>query len=483
MREDWIEKELGEVCFTTSGGTPSRKVPEYYIGDIPWVKSGELNHNVIKKTEEYISDEAVKDSSAKLFPKETLLIALYGGTIGKLAILGIPATTNQAVCGIYKNDIFETKFLFNYLFHKKQKLIQQGTGGAQPNISQTILKRLPVPIAPLPEQRAIVNKIEKLFSELDNGIANLKTAKEKLEIYRQAVLKKAFEGELTKEWREKNEYNMDVFLADLKKEKADAIKAKLISKSNYFPEFKDNELTYKTPSNWINLPWKTITSNNKYAMKRGPFGSSLKKEYFVDKGIVVYEQGHAINDDPYRHRYFITEEKFEELKAFAVKGGDMIISCSGVTLGRICLLPDDADIGVINQALLKIDLDEKITLKKFFVLLFRSEIFQRLIFEKSLGTAMPNMVGMTELKEIPIPIPSIQEQLQIIGEIENRLSICDNILINIDEGLKKAEALRQSILKKAFEGKLLSKEEIEACQRKYDWEPAEKLLERIKKEK
>lgn len=347
----------------------------------------------------------------------------------------------------------------------------------------SIFSKLAIKMAPVPEQRAIVNKIEKLFSELDNGINNLKKAKEKLEIYRQAVLKKAFEGELTKEWREENQYKMDVFLADLKREKAEAIKAKLIAKSDYFPEFKNDELTYKTPINWINLPWKTITSNNKYAMKRGPFGSSLKKEYFVEKGIVVYEQGHAINDDPYRHRYYITEEKFEELKAFAVKGGDMIISCSGVTLGRICLLPDEADIGVINQALLKIDLDENIMLKKFFVLLFRSETFQQLIFEKSLGTAMPNMVGMTELKEIPIPIPSIQEQLQIISEIENRLSICDNILTNIGEALEKAEALRKSILKKAFEGKLLGKEELELCQREPDWEPVEKLLERIKKEK
>ena len=106
--------------------------------------------------------------------------------------------------------------------------------------------------------------------------------------------------------------------------------------------------------------------NNKYALKRGPFGSALKKEFFVEKGIVVYEQGHAINDEPFRHRYYITPEKFEELKAFKTVAGDMIVSCSGATLGRICLLPDNADLGIINQALLKIDFDEKIILKKFF---------------------------------------------------------------------------------------------------------------------
>ena len=344
----------------------------------------------------------------------------------------------------------------------------------------SIFSKLNTLIAPLPEQRAIVSKIEQLFSELDSGIDSLEKAKDQLEVYRQAVLKVAFEGKLTKKWREENNYSMVSYLNKLQKIKEEAIKDKLIPKSDYFPEFKGEDLTYNTPFNWITLPWKSIVSDNKYAMKRGPFGSALKKEFFVDKGIVVYEQGHAINNDPFRHRYYITNEKHKELEAFTVKGGDMIISCSGVTLGRICLLPEDADIGVINQALLKIDINEEIILKKFFLLLFRSETFQRLIFKKSQGTAMPNMVAMTELREIPIPVPSINEQEVIIKEIESRLSVCENIEANIEEALEKAEGLRQSILKKAFEGKLLSKEELEACKQEEDWEPAEDLLKRIK---
>ncbi len=337
-------------------------------------------------------------------------------------------------------------------------------------------------LPPIVEQRAIVSKIEELFSSLDSGIVDLKKAQAQLKIYRHSVLKNAFEGKLTNRWRNSNPYRMDDFIINLKKEKELAMESKFISKGDYFPIFIAKDLTYKTPNNWISLPWKTITSNNKYAMKRGPFGSALKKSFFVDKGIVVYEQGHAINDDPFRHRYYITDEKFEELKAFKTQPGDMIISCSGVTLGRVCLLPDDADIGVINQALLKIDLDENIILKKFFIMLFRSETFQRLIFKKSLGSAMPNMVGMSELKQIPIPIPSIYEQHQIVQEIESRLSVCDKVEETIKESLIKAEALRHSILRKAFEGKLLTQEEIEACKKEKDYEPASVLLERIQEE-
>jgi type I restriction enzyme S subunit len=483
MQADWLECTLGEVCFTTSGGTPSRQNKDFYKGNIPWVKSGELDKGVIYDSEEHISEVAIKKSSAKIFPKGTLLFALYGATIGKMATLGVDASTNQAICGIYKSSAFNSEYLYHYLFYKKNNLIQQGIGGAQPNISQTILKKLNISIAPLIEQKAIVKKIEELFSSLDNGIADLKKAQEQLVIYRQAVLKKAFEGELTKEWRGKNSYSMDGFLKKLNKEKETAIESKLISKSIYFPVFEEKELIYKTPKSWISLPWKTTTSNNKYAMKRGPFGSALKKEFFVDKGIVVYEQGHAINNEPFRHRYYITSEKFRELKAFKTKGGDMIISCSGATLGRICLLPENADVGVINQALLKIDLDEKILFKNFFLLMFRSETFQRMIFAKSLGTAMPNMIGMKELKEIPIPIPSIEEQKQIIKEVESRLSVCDAVEKSIEESLLKATALRQSILKKAFEGKLLSKEEIAKCKVDKNYEPASVLLEKIKLEK
>ena len=154
--------KLGEICETTSGGTPNRKNDAYYGGIIPWVKSGELGKGVIYDTEEKLTEQAVKESSAKIFPKGTLLIALYGATIGKLGFLGVPAATNQAVCGIFENEKIDLQFLSYYLFHKRNDLIAQGTGGAQPNISQTILKNLPIPLPPLATKRAIVSRIGSL---------------------------------------------------------------------------------------------------------------------------------------------------------------------------------------------------------------------------------------------------------------------------------------------------------------------------------
>lgn len=138
LPHNWSWVKLGDVCSTTSGGTPSRRNSKFYNGDIPWVKSGELDKGLILDTEEKISEEALKNSSAKIFPKGTLLIALYGATIGKLAFLGIDAATNQAVCCIYKNENIDSNFLFHFLFFKKAYLVKQSIGGAQPNISQGI---------------------------------------------------------------------------------------------------------------------------------------------------------------------------------------------------------------------------------------------------------------------------------------------------------------------------------------------------------
>ena len=190
----WQIKRLGEVCFTTSGGTPNRSQSKYYSGNIPWVKSGELNKGLITDTEEKISEEAIKNSSAKLFPKGTLLIALYGATIGKLAFLGIDAATNQAVCGIFKNENINSNYLYHFLYFKKPILAKQSIGGAQPNISQGILKSLEIPLPPFSEQLAIVSKIEELLSDLDNGQQQLQIAQKQLKVYRQSLLKWAFEG-------------------------------------------------------------------------------------------------------------------------------------------------------------------------------------------------------------------------------------------------------------------------------------------------
>ena len=177
LPEGWVLKKISEIATTSSGGTPKRSIAEYYNGTVPWVKSGELNDAVLTDCEERITDLGLAKSSAKIFEPGTILIALYGATIGKLAILKFAASTNQAVCGISLSDDVDEKFMFYFLLSIRRSLIDQGKGGAQPNISQQIVKAISVPVPPLDHQKQIVAKIEELFSHIDAGVESLKKAK------------------------------------------------------------------------------------------------------------------------------------------------------------------------------------------------------------------------------------------------------------------------------------------------------------------
>jgi len=177
------------------------------------------------------------------------------------------------------------------------------------------------------------------------------------------------------------------------------------------------------PKEWEWVTWDTILAFDRGAFKRGPFGSSLKKSIFVDSGYKVYEQYCPINDDCSFARYFITDEKYNELRAFAVQAKDFLISCSGVSLGRITQVPDDYDEGVINQALLRVRLNNNIFGDSFFKMLFRSPYFQEQIFKNATGSAIPNVKGVNELKAIPLPLPTVEEQGAIVAIIEGYMSV------------------------------------------------------------
>lgn len=205
LPEGWKWCRLGEVADWGSGGTPSRKNPEYYQGSIPWIKTGELNETYIFDSEEKVSEDAIKHSSAKIFPKETVVMAMYGATIGKTAIFGIDASTNQAcACAICHKEL-DNHFLFNFLKSKKDYFLYNAKGGAQPNISQEIIKNTLIPLPPtLAEQQRIVNRIESMFAKLDEAKEKAQNVLDGFETRKAAILHKAFTGELTAKWRKEN---------------------------------------------------------------------------------------------------------------------------------------------------------------------------------------------------------------------------------------------------------------------------------------
>lgn len=499
MREDWIECSLDEVCDILD----NLRKP---------INSAERNERIKGKDKSdlfpyygatgqvgYI-DDFLTDGDYVLLGEDAAPFLDYTKDVA-YKITGKTWVNNHAhILKSHSND----EFLLHFLNQFQYKDFVTGT--TRLKLTQGALKRMPTKFAPLPIQRAIVSKIEVLFSDLENGIANFKKAQEQLKIYRQAVLKKAFEGEFTKEWRQRqtNLPTADELLKKIKEERENHYNKKIEDWKKVVKEWEKNGKVGKKPSKprklkeltpfsledlkeFVQLPkdWKwskvdNIIDYNAHSIKAGPFGSSLKKSCYVENGYKVYGQEQVISGNHKIGNYYVNEEKYKELFSCAIKPKDVLISLVG-TIGKVLILPNDCEKGLINPRLIKISLNDSY-IPDFFKFYFESSYLKSLYKHKSHGATM-DIITLGIIQELPFPLFSIQEQTQIIQEIESRLSVCDKVEQSIIESLAKSEALRQSILKKAFEGKLLTEIEIAECKKEADYEPASELLKKIQADK
>lgn len=264
--------------------------------------------------------------------------------------------------------------------------------------------KIKVLIPPLDEQFRIVARIEELFSELDKAVDTLKTTKEQLAVYRQAVLKDAFDN-------------------------AQAMCERF-------------------------TPIEELLVTDRKGMSTGPFGTMLKKHEHKTTGVPMLgieniDSGKFIDGN----KIFVTPEKAAELKSFALKSGDIIISRSG-TVGELCVVPPRMEGALLSTNLMRVSLDCQKVLPEYFIYLFQSKgIVLDQVKELCKGSTRI-FLNQTILKQIQFPIPNVHEQLQIINTIESRLTFCDNIEKTVDTALAQADAMRQSILKQSFEGKI-----------------------------
>lgn len=411
---------------------------------------------------------------------------MSGATTGKFGIYKDSQKTyqNQRVGNLklHNDKLIDKRYIYYLLYSLRQRIEKDAYGGAQPNISGKKIEAIEFKLAPLPEQRAIVAKIEQLFSELDNGIANLKAAKDKLEIYRQAVLKKAFEGELTKEWREQqtNLLTADEMLEQIKEERLKHYENQLTEWEEAAAKWELNGRQGKKPSKpkkVIKYP-KCEGEQTIFGLARlGEITFQISQKFMPEEAPELPFIGMDCIDKNGLEPTFTY--KFKELTSAGnwFKSGHILYGRLRPYLNKLFLSDYE---GIASGEFIILEAIESIN-RKYLLYYLHQQEFVNWSNVQSSGDKPRVKFDQIALREIPIP--PINEQSQIVQEIESRLSVCDNILANIEEGLEKSEALRQSILKQAFEGKLLSEEELEACKNEADWEPAEKLLERVKNEK
>lgn len=397
---------MPQVVKWGSGGTPKATEKQYYDGgSIPWLVIGDLNDSIVSSSASKITELGLQNSSAKMIPAGTLLVAMYG-SIGKLGITGIECCTNQAIA--YAKELYgvTTKYMFFYMAMMKSELISKGKGGTQKNISQTVLNSLEVIVPPLPEQERIVSRIEELFSQLDAGVETLKKTKAQLAVYRQAVLKEAFEGRLT--------------------DSAPELNARL--------------------GDYIEKPRYGTSKKCSYDN-----GSGRTAVYRIPN--IEHRSGRISHDDV-KYAQF-TES---ELDGIRLRQGDILIirSNGSVSLVGRAAMVCDADItGTFAGYLMRLRISEPETLLPKFLLLFLQSHQARIYIEnKAKSTSGVHNINSTEISDLQMPLYDPDTQYAIIEAIESRLSVCDSIEQTVDTALQQAEAMRQSILKDAFEGRL-----------------------------
>ncbi|MBQ8171805.1 MAG: restriction endonuclease subunit S [Oscillospiraceae bacterium] len=387
---------LGDLFSISSGGTPNKKNPEYYInGDIPWIKTGDLKGKYISNEIEYITEDGLINSSAKIFPRNTVLVAMYGATIGACSILPFDASTNQACAAFLPNDRVIPEYLYYFLCSKKEKFIQDGVGGAQPNISAGYLKKVEI-------EELSLNQQKQIAATLDQVTDLINKRKQQLEKLDELV------------------------------------------KSRFIEMFGD------PISNPMNLPVKTlkqlsvlITNGNT------PKGGS---ENYVDKGILFIR-----SQNVWRNRIdlddvaYIDDTTHHNMSKSSVHYKDILITKTGrintenSSLGRAALYLGEDNSANINGHVYLVRLNASV-IPEYVITILTSEAYRNYIRKVCVGGIDKRQINLDQVEEFPIILPSIELQTQFAAFDE----ATDKLKFEAKQGLEKLETLKKSLMQEYF---------------------------------
>ena len=396
------ECKISEIGKIVSGATPKTSLPENYGGSIAWITPADLSgyqEKYISRGARNITQAGYDSCSTQLMPAGTVLFSSRA-PIGYVAIAQNPICTNQGFKSIVPNESVDSEYLFYQLKYLRKQIQEMGSGTTFKEISAQTLGEVRIVVPSIPEQKRIVARIEELFSELDNGVETLRKTKQQLAVYRQAVLKEAFDKAGEKQ-----------------------------------------------------VPLRGIIEKPRY-------GTSKKCSYDIDEhSLPVYRipninyfQG-TISHDDLKYASF-TEDEFDSLK---LRSGDILIirSNGSVSLvGRSAIVAEEDTYGLFAGYLMRLRIKAKAEILPKYLNLYLNTHYARYQIEQmAKSTSGVNNINSDEICRICLPVCDIDLQKEIIQEIEARLSVCDSIEKTVDTALQQTEAMRQSILKRAFEGR------------------------------
>lgn len=391
----WGKVALGSVCKTSAGGTPLKSEKEYYEnGNVPWLLSGEVCSKEIFSSANYITEKGVKNSSAKVFPKNTVLVAMYGATAGQVGILRFPAATNQAVCGILPNEKYLPEFLYYFLSFYKETLLLEVSGVAQPNLSQLKIKSIPLPIVSLNIQLKIVEKLDAIFAEIEKAAAaaeaNLKNAET------------LFKNYLTQQLNYKNGI----------REPLDFFCSRITDGSHFSPKTTDDGYPYIT------------------VRDVGNFG--------ID----------------FENCKYVSADDYEILKNNGCKPSylDLLFSKDG-TVGKVAIVNREIDF-VVLSSLAIITPKTNIINPEYLFYILKSPNFIAEAIGKKTGVAIRRII-LKNLKSIFIEVPPLSDQMNTVQKIRSVEERCEVINNYYEKKINELILFKKSILNKAFSGELV----------------------------
>jgi type I restriction enzyme S subunit len=417
-----------------------------------------------------------------LFEDEQLLISCRGAYSGKINYSSKTCyiTNNSLVVDIFINKSESKKFYYYILQAvNKSKLI---SGTAQPQVTINNAVELEVPLPPLPEQRSIVAKLEELFSELDNGVEALKTIHQQLKVYRQSVLKWAFEGKLTDEWRKQNKgfSGAKALLEQIRKERVTSERAggkkERLNNHTAIADSVPHELDLPEGWCWVKMEEIFQVSGG---LTKNPSRNSKELKYSYLRVANVYSNKLNLSEV-----LEIGVDSNEVPKTLLKKEDLLIVEGNGSLdqIGRVAIWNDSINNCLHQNHIIKAR-GTQATYARFFLYYLISNRGRNEITSKAASTSGLFTLSISKVSAFNVPLCSLEEQQAIVHEIESRLSVADKLEETIEQSLRQAEALRQSILKKAFKGRLLSEQELAEVRSDPEWEPASVLFDRIKAQK
>lgn len=404
MSNGWEQKTLGEVVHFSGGGTPSKKVDQYWNGDIPWVSPKDMKSRLISTSIDMITEEGIRKSSAKLIPTGSVLIVIRSGILSRTVPIGITTkelAVNQDLKALVPNHgIITTEYLYNFLASAEQQILDLVTRGATVHrLSMDHLKSIPISIPPLSEQKRIVAILDEAFGAIarakENAARNLANARELFDSYLNRVFTEKGDG-----WEEKR-------LADAVTEIA-----------------------------------------------TGPFGSLLHKSDYVTGGIPLVNpiniEGTSIVAN---YSKTITAQKLEELRPYTLCEGDIVIGRRG-EMGRCAVISENEDGWVCGTGCFIIRTSEDVN-PHFLCHMLRSNKYKELMGNDSDRATMPS-ISNKQLGNLPTSFPEIEQQKEVVLQLDNLKRTSIQLEGLYKQKLVVLDELKQSLLQKAFTGQLTS---------------------------